>query len=73
MLDSLMSGMTGGAPSFKSSSNADGLASQGPLSFGFDNSGMTTATGGSKAGSVVPWYVIAGIAVLSLLALKKLK
>lgn len=68
-----MSGMTGGAPSFKSSSNADGLASQGPLSFGFDNSGWTTATGGSKAGSGVPWYVLAGLAVLAILALKKIK
>lgn len=73
MLDSLMAGMTGGAPSFKSSSSAES-AFRGENSLGFDNSGFTVATGGSSAtGGAVNWLVIAGLAFAVLLIVKKLK
>lgn len=73
MLDGLMQGMAGGAPSFKSASGSDAAARQGNVSLGFDNSGWTTSTGSSRAGAAVPWYVWAGAAALALLAIRKMK
>lgn len=61
--------------SLKQSSAAESGGTMGGSSYGFDSSGWTTATSGSRAtgASAVPWYVWAGLGVLALLYVKKLK
>lgn len=61
--------------SLSQKSAAESSGSFGGSSYGFDSSGWTTATSGSKAAgaNVLPWYVWAGLGVLALLYVKKLK
>ncbi len=52
-------------------SSSEARASSGG-SNGFDASGWTVSTGSSSAGAAMPWYVLAGAALLALVAIKKM-